>query len=168
MQIPHAPRLSDVRELRMLSSLMLGSGETAIAMRDPEVEMHVATVMRSYADDGAVLARLIGGTSLDGSAASLATLDALLDSLSARIAAVPELAADHSLLLTLAHKFGAYLGEVLRREIGGGWELPARGDQSLAWRATDGRRREPSIEIFHRLVGRSTLRLAALIRAHSV
>ncbi len=166
MPVPHSPRLSDVRELRMLASLMLGNGEVDLALQDPDVEMHVDTVMRSYADDGAALARLIGGTSLDGSAGSLATLDVLLDSLSSRIAAVPELAADHNLLLTLAHKFGAYLGEVLRREFGGGWELPRRGDQSLAWRSADGRRREPSIEIFHRLLGRSTLRLSALLRSH--
>ncbi len=152
----NAPCIADVKELGELRQFVVAAGDQEFVFEDPGVVEKLNQVMDAYGKSAIDLVKTINGTSLDYTAASLKTLEDVVASIVKRLSVDAALASDEALLVTLCHKFGAYLGEVIRRLLGGEWTLPAHGDRSIELRFANGFRCSPSLQIFAKLRGDTT------------
>ena len=86
--------------------------------RSFEANATVAKMAAAYALDAIDVAQRNFGTALDGSEASVANVEQLLDTLQQSI---PEQKPSKDVIWTFAKIFGSYVGEVFRKNYGGSW-----------------------------------------------
>lgn len=56
-------------------------------------------------------------------------------------------------IATVSSLFGAYVGEVMRRKLGGSWRLEESSEGALVSLHVDGQLLSPPIDVFHRVTG---------------
>ena len=85
--------------------------------KELHMDQAVARTMQGYAEDAVSLARRHFSIVLDYSASSVIELERLADALCSTLPAN----LDRNKMNEMSHLLGGYLGEVIRREVGGEW-----------------------------------------------
>jgi hypothetical protein len=161
------PCLADMRELKEVTAAQqftLIHGQQCYVFEDPDLVGLLRNTMKDYANSAVDIMRAFE-IDLDHTERSIDQLDAVMTSLSQRFAHEPALSADESLILTLAHKLGAYVGEVLLGSVGGEWKLPPSADKPIQLRLPNGKECFPSIQIFEQLRQSTVRDLKAYFRS---
>jgi hypothetical protein len=124
--------------------------QSAPAAEQPPVPT-IGNVMQAYAGDAVAHAREFG-FALDYSEASLDQVDSVLSKLTASGVLLAKSPTEEESLWLLSKKYGGDLGQVVIREIGGGWEmqdLPSGGARVVL--RSQGVQMFPLEKIFKRL-----------------